>query len=150
LLAHLLLLLDDSSACALIVDPSRPPSAETLHRRIIETWPRLAGRVEHAGVPLESFPLAAGDLVVSCHACGSLTDRVIEGAVSASSRVAVLPCCHDVETCDAGHLAGWVEPARAIDLTRASRLEQRGYRIWTQTIQASITAKNRLLLAEPR
>ena len=70
--------------------------------------------------------------------------------MSAGSRVAVLPCCHDVETSDTGRLEGWVDAALAIDLARAMRLEQGGYRIWTQTIPASITAKNRLLLAEPR
>jgi hypothetical protein len=29
------------------------------------------------------------------------------------------------------------------------RLEQQGYRIWTQTIPADITPKNRLLLGAP-
>ena len=150
LLAHLMLILDDSSPRAIVVDPVSPPSAETLHQQIIAAWPRLSGRVERAATPIEAFVLAAGDIVVSCHACGSLTDRVIECAVSATSRVAVLPCCHDVETCDTGGLAGWVDAALAIDLSRASRLDERGYRIWTQIIPASITAKNRLLLAEPR
>jgi hypothetical protein len=37
----------------------------------------------------------------------------------------------------------------AIDVMRAARLEQQGYRIRTQTIPASITAKNRLLMGAP-
>jgi hypothetical protein len=37
-----------------------------------------------------------------------------------------------------------------VDVMRAVRLEQRGYRVWTQTIPAAITPKNRLLLGEPR
>jgi hypothetical protein len=37
----------------------------------------------------------------------------------------------------------------AIDVLRAVRLEQQGYRIWTQTIPADITPKNRLLLGAP-
>jgi hypothetical protein len=32
---------------------------------------------------------------------------------------------------------------------RAIRLEQQGYRVWTQTIPAGITPKNRLLRGEP-
>jgi hypothetical protein len=32
---------------------------------------------------------------------------------------------------------------------RAERLQQQGYRIWTQTIPAGITVKNRLLIAAP-
>jgi hypothetical protein len=61
----------------------------------------------------------------------------------------VLPCCHDLATCDAGALSGWVDRAVAIDVMRAVRLEQRGYRIWTQSIPAAVTPKNRLLLAAP-
>ena len=44
---------------------------------------------------------------------------------------------------------GWVDAALAIDLQRAWRLEQRGYRVWTQTIPSTITPKNRLLLGRP-
>ena len=90
------------------------------------------------------------DIAVSSHACGDLTDRMLECAVSARARVAVLPCCHDFATCDAGRLAGWVDRSLAIDLLRAIRLEQQGYRIWTQTIRSDITPKNRLLLGAPR
>jgi hypothetical protein len=53
---------------------------------------------------------------------------------------------HDVETCDAGSLQGWVDPALAIDIGRAHRLETAGYTVWTQTIPSAITPKNRLLL----
>jgi hypothetical protein len=63
--------------------------------------------------------------------------------------VAVLPCCHDLATCDAGELAGWVESPVAIDILRAVRLQRQGYRIWTQTIPATVTPQNRLLLGAP-
>src|SRR6185436_18785070 len=48
LLAHLMLLLDDSSPCAIVVDPASPPSADTLHALITTALPRLAGRVQRA------------------------------------------------------------------------------------------------------
>jgi hypothetical protein len=32
---------------------------------------------------------------------------------------------------------------------RAVRLEQQGYRIWTQSIPATVTPKNRLLIGAP-
>jgi hypothetical protein len=89
-------------------------------------------------------------VVVSSHACGALTDRVLSRAAEARARVAVLPCCHDDETCDAGPLAGWMDFALAVDTMRAVHLEQQGYRVWTQTIPESITPKNRLLLGRPR
>ena len=37
----------------------------------------------------------------------------------------------------------------AIDITRATRLQTKGYRVWTLAIPEVITPKNRLLLAAP-
>ncbi len=74
---------------------------------------------------------------------------MLERAIRARARVAVLPCCHDLSTCDAGDLDGWIDSPVAIDVMRAIRLEQQGYRIWTQHIPDAITPKNRLLLGAP-
>ena len=41
-----------------------------------------------------------------------------------------------------------MDAALAIDVRRATCLERAGYRVWTQTIPAAITAKNRLLLGQ--
>jgi len=150
LLAHLLLLLDDSSPGALLVDTAPPPSAARLHAVLLEAWPRLAGRVVFERRALESVTLHAGDLVASSHACGALADVVLDAAAAARARVAVLPCCHDHAANDSGSLSGWLDRSLAVDVMRAVRLEQRGYRVWTQTIPAAITPKNRLLLGEPQ
>lgn len=149
LLAQLLLILDDSSPRALAVDTVIPPSSARLHEVLIQEWPRLAGRVAFEQRSLQDVSLDAGDLVVSSHACGSLTDLVIERAVAAGARLAVLPCCHDLRHNDIGPLSGWVDPPLAIDIMRTMRLSQHGYRVWTQTIPAAITPKNRLLIAAP-
>ena len=149
LLSCILLILDDSSGPALLVDTKPPPSANRLEAALLDTWPRLSGRIVFDRTPLESVPLRSGDLVVSSHACGALSDLVLERAASARARVAVLPCCHNLELNDGGAVSGWMEPALAIDVMRAVRLEQRGYRVWTQTIPAEITPKNRLLMGEP-
>jgi hypothetical protein len=150
LLAQVMLLLDNSSPGALVVDTAVPPSAAKVHAALAAAWPRLAGGVAFVDSPLENVELTEADVVVSCHACGDLTDRVLDRAVSARAMVAVLPCCHDLATCDSGSLAGWVDRPLAIDILRAMRLEQQGYRVWTQTIPATITPKNRLLLAAIR
>lgn len=149
LLAHVMLLLDDTSPEALVVDPSRPPSTDAISAALASAWPRLAGRVRYETRPLAEVTLLAGDVVVSSHACGALTDHVLDAAARAGARVAVLPCCHDVDTCDAGPLGGWMDLALAVDTVRALRLEARGYRVWTQTIPDAITPKNRLLLGIP-
>jgi hypothetical protein len=149
LLAQTLLILDDTSPGAIIVDKTLPPSAAKLREVLVQAWPRLEGRVEFAAKRLDQVDARGADLVVSCHACGNLTDVVLEMAASARARVAVLPCCHHLKTGDTGGLSGWVDRGAAIDIMRAMRLTRRGYRIWTQTIPAGITPKNRLLIGEP-
>lgn len=146
LLAVIMLLLDDSSASAIVVDIAIPPSASTLANQLEADWPRLSGRVTFASGPLEDVAIDAGDVVVSSHACGRLTDVILDRAIAAAARVAVLPCCHDLGGVEGDDLTGWIDGALAIDIRRAERLRANGYRVRTQTIPDSITPKNRLLL----
>lgn len=145
-----MILLDDSSPTAVVVDTTIPPSATALQVALVTAWPRLEGRVMFNRDGVDAFDFDSGDVIVSCHACGALTDRVLASAVAVRARVAALPCCHDTGTCDAGPLAGWMDVALAVDTMRAVRLEAQGYHVRTQTIPADITPKNRLLLGEPR
>jgi hypothetical protein len=150
LVSWLLLLLDASSDTAIALDPKTPPSASILDDAIAREWPRLAHRVERRLAPLASFPLDGGDLVVSVHACGALTDEVLARAIGARARVAVLPCCHDADTCDTGDLLGFLSIPLAIDATRVARLRAAGYDVHTHTIPVEITPHNRLILGTPR
>ena len=68
---------------------------------------------------------------------------------AARARVAVLPCCHNLATNHGGSLAGWVDGPLAIDVMRAVRLEQHGYRVRTYTISAEITPKTGCSSASP-
>ena len=149
LLAHIMLLLDDTSPAALAVDSRLPENARRLSDALIRSWPRLQGRICYVEADLESVNLDPTDLVVSVHACGRLTDRVLARAVAAGCRVAVLPCCHDLERCDAGGLEGWLEGPLAVDATRAAYLRIHGYRVMTRRIPDDITPKNRLLMGAP-
>jgi hypothetical protein len=149
LLAQAMLLLDDSSPEALVVDTALPPSRIRLHEVLVAAWPRLAGRVAFEASRVQDVPLTQGDVVVSIHACGALSDVILERAASARARVAVLPCCHDLAVNDDENLTGWVDGPLAVDIVRALRLKQRGYRIRTQSISTDITPKNRLLIGAP-
>ena len=149
LLAQIMLLLDDTSPNAVAVDAAPPPSAARIQEAIVHTWPRLAGRVTYVNGTPDDVEIGADDVVVSCHACGAFTDEVLDSAIKARARVAVLPCCHDVDTCETGDLTAWMDASLAIDATRVARLRTRGYCVRTQTIPAEITVKNRLILAEP-
>jgi hypothetical protein len=149
LLAHVMLLLDDSSPDALVVDKVVPVCGVRLQDVLIGAWPRLAGRVAFERRPLDEIDIRASDVVVSSHACGRLTDLIIDRTCAARARLGVLPCCHDLAATDAGALTGWVDGALAIDIVRALRMKQQGYRVWTQTIPGEITPKNRLLIGAP-
>ncbi|HBT82566.1 MAG: methyltransferase domain-containing protein [Desulfuromonadales bacterium GWD2_61_12] len=149
LLAQIMLLLDSQSSTALAVDLRLPASAATLATALQTEWPRLSGQLHFVEKSLEEIPLSADDIVVSAHACGGLTDRILARAMAARARVAVLPCCHDLDVAESGGLLGWLDGPLAIDATRVATLRAAGYTVYTQTIPAAITPKNRLLLAEP-
>lgn len=149
LLAQLMLLLDDSSTDALAVDLRLPASTAKLAATLAEEWPRLADRVQFIASDLASIPLSADDLVVSAHACGALSDLILERVIAARARLALLPCCHDLQDAELGGLQGWLDGALAQDVLRVERLRRAGYRVYTQSIPADITPKNRLLIAEP-
>jgi hypothetical protein len=143
-----MLLLDDTSETALAVDTRMPASAAKIAAAMTREWPRLAGRVTLETRAIGDVAIAATDLVVSAHACGTLTDDVLSRAIAARARVVVLPCCHEKATCDRGGVDGWVDAPLAIDMTRAARLRASGYAVYTQLIPEAITPKNRLLMAE--
>jgi hypothetical protein len=149
LVAHLLLLLDDSSEGAVAIDAKPVPSADRLAPMLVSRWPRLEGRVERRVGDLATVDLEAGDLVVSVHACGALSDLVLDRALRVRAVVALLPCCHDAATCDTGGLRGFLSVPLAVDATRVARLRAAGYDVHTQTIPAAITPHNRLILGVP-
>jgi hypothetical protein len=149
LVAHLMLLLDDTSPEALAVDARLPESAAKIAHAMAREWPRLSGRVTVVERPLAEIELSRADLVVSSHACGALTDEVIARAIGASARIVVLPCCHDKATGDQGGVSGWLDAPLAMDVTRAARLRAHGYVVYTHLVPAAITPKNRLLMGEP-
>lgn len=149
LLAWILLILDQKSKGAVCVDKRLPESHGKLHRALCENWPHLGEKITYVEGDMAMVDLGTEDLVVSAHACGGLTDRVLALAMASGCRVAVLPCCHSLERNDTGHLEGWMEGALAIDAVRAIRLAEAGYEIRTRLIPAAVTPKNRLLMGAP-
>jgi hypothetical protein len=144
LYGFLAVLLDDAITRVHAVDVRCPPSFSALEAVMVAEWPRLAGRVVYEERVLSAMPC---DRVVSIHACGALSDRVIDLAISARASLALLPCCHARGDTDAAALSGWLDPALALDSVRVLRLTSAGYRVVTQQIDPAITEKNRLILA---
>lgn len=149
LLSAILILLDDTSEAATCVDITRPPSQARVLEALTRRWPRLDGRVRFVEGRIKDTVVPPDALLVSVHACGALTDQVLDLAIAGRSRVAVLPCCHDLRACDDGGLAAWMDGPLAVDATRAARLRHGGFRVRAATIPDVITPKNRLLMAWP-
>lgn len=148
MLAQVMLLIDDTATSAVAVDMKLAPNHLKVHEAIVGAFPHLRERVRFVQAKLDAFEIDAGDVVVSAHACGGLTDDVLTRASDAGARVAVLPCCHEYRR--RSDLAGWADPALAMDIERAATLRARGYRIWTRSIPVDVSPKNRLLLGEPQ
>ena len=149
LVSYMLLLLDKESGPALCVDKRKPLSVERLEAVLWKAWPRLEGKLEYRECDIDEVCATPQTLVVSAHACGPLTDKVLDVALAARAPVAVLPCCQSTRLCDTAGLEAWLEPGLAIDVTRAHRLRAAGYRTIAQTIPEEITPKNRLLIGLP-
>ena len=150
LLAHILLILDDSSEVAIAVDKNIPLNAHKLSNELIESWPRLTDRIIFKQMSVEEINIRPDDIVVSAHACGTLTDLIIDKATHVGARIAVLPCCHNLKESPTAGLAGWMDKTLAVDTVRALNLRSKGYKIVTQEIPDDITPKNRLLMGEYR
>ena len=148
LLAHIMIILDDSSKIAIAVDTKIPLNALKLSKALITSWPRLEGRIFYKQMPIEEITILPDDIVVSAHACGTLTDLIIDKATEQQARIAVLPCCHNLKKSLTGGLEGWMDKTLAVDTVRAVTLQSKGYKIVTQRIPDDITPKNRLLMGE--
>jgi hypothetical protein len=149
LLAQVLLLQgNDPRATALAVDVRPARNYVLVHDAVVAAFPNLAGRVTFERAHLEDVTLDAGDVIVSSHACGALSDTVLSRAAALGARVALMPCCH--RTRRRADLVGLADPAAMIDEERKMWLVERGYDVFVDAIPANVSARNRLLLGRPR
>ena len=146
LLAHIFLLLDKKIEQAIIVDKHKPPIATKLEHHLKKAFPSLANKIIYQETTIENFALRPQDLVLAIHACGTLTDQIINKAIAQSCNIAVLPCCHDYDKSETANLNGWIATDCEIDILRALKLKKSGYQIITKQISPQITPMNRLLI----
>jgi len=149
LLAAILLLMDQTTPWALCVDLDEPPSHRRVLAALVQRWPQLEGRVRFLSGRLEDVVVPSEALLASVHACGPLTDRVLDHAIAARCRVAVLPCCHDLRLCDTSGMGAWMDGPIAVDATRVARLRAADFTVRCATIPDDITPQNRLIMGEP-
>jgi hypothetical protein len=132
------------------VDERMPASAGKLRDAFGEAFPRL--RAQHRYIVGDARDVeATGDtLVAGLHACGGLSDIVIDVALAGSSALALVPCCHSTKIPHDVDAAARVGLDEAIDASRARRLAAAGWAVERDVLcPREITPKNGLILGRP-
>lgn len=144
---------------AVLLDHSKPKSHDILRDLISEVCPwvtkdsvhYVSSSLDHY-VTKEAVIRGNGSIVISTHACGSLTDNVLSHAVEEqSSAVAVMPCCYTGT--DAGTPYGlrrMLGVSLSADVRRSFYLQNHGYHVDFASIPKVITPMNRIIVAEQR
>ena len=97
-LALCVLVLNPHCTSALVVDRRKPDSYGKLLTELTKAFPKIHGRARFeqaslAGVCFERDENETA-LLVSVHACGTLSDLILQIASESKISVALVPCCH--------------------------------------------------------
>jgi hypothetical protein len=146
--------LDRSVESVTLVDHRKPKSYNVILDALCELTPWTRDKVRYLEWPLNKWTDLETDKsdtsVIGVHACGQLTDRCIDFAVSRHLPIAVMPCCYPYDDCPAPKAvqkAMGVE--QAYDVDRTYRLEKAGYNVRWGYIPKSVTPMNRIMTAKP-
>ena len=147
----------------ILVDQTEPPSHKILRNLIGEVCPWLNNNdsVKFETMSLEEFgkEYARTDsnngearAVIATHACGNLTDKVLELAVDLGAcGIAAMPCCYTGT--DKGTPYGIKRAlgvSWAADIRRSFYLNENKYHSDFSSIPTEITPMNRIIIGEDR
>lgn len=150
---------------AALVDQFEPPSHPQLRETIAEVCPWIRGEdaIKYVPSTLDAYfqesksnrvngASTYASVIVSTHACGSLTDDVLQYAIdSESAAIAAMPCCYTGT--DKGTPYGIrraLGVGMAADIRRSFFLQEYGYHVDWTTIPIEVTPMNRIIVAERR
>mmetsp|Transcript_8223 Transcript_8223/g.12280 ORF Transcript_8223/g.12280 Transcript_8223/m.12280 type:complete len:343 (-) Transcript_8223:271-1299(-) len=144
-----------------LVDSIEPPSHQILRDLLVEICPWVEGRVSFYTMKLKSyqeFCKLKGDkeetlpVVIATHACGSLTDQVLElGVDLGACGLATMPCCYTGTSKDTPYgIKRALGVSWAADIRRSFFLTEKGYHTDFATIPSEITPMNRIIVGELR
>ena len=160
-----------SSSSAICIDRRMPRSADIIAKAMLEEYPYLKDKWCYVEADLNSIETHPSTLLVSVHACGSLSDKIIEMAIDGQAPIALVPCCHTIKEkkgyqphpltqMNATEVESLVERLMAenehktlgdiVDQIRCMTLEKAAYDIEKNRLPELFTKRNRLILAEKR
>lgn len=142
-----------------LVDQAKPQSHDIVRDIITEVCPWVTkDSVKFIESSLNDYTSSKADMktgasiIISTHACGSLTDDVLRFSVgAAAAAAAVMPCCYTGT--DAGVPWGIrrvLGVSLSADTRRCFDLQNNGYHVDFATIPKAVTPMNRIIIAERR
>ena len=132
------------------VDERMPASACKLRDAFGEAFPRLRAQHRYIVGDARDVEATSDTVVAGLHACGGLSDIVIDVALQGSSALALVPCCHSTKQSHDEAAAAKVGLDEAIDAARARRLAAAGWDVERDVLcPREITPKNGLILGRP-
>ena len=106
---------------------------------------------------MENYQLQPNQAAIAVHACGDLTDAILEKAVEARVPVAVMPCCYGqdirkykLKTPPDSRLLLYPRIEDYHDTVRLQFLHEQGYEARIERIDPRITPMNNVLIGWPR
>lgn len=152
----------ERSVNVVLVDLEKPPAYQILYDLISNVcpWVKESSLVKFQTRSLDSIGKEDtiigsnnNNIVVSIHACGSLTDMALQRACHElnACAIAAMPCCYTGT--DKGMPYGMkraLGTAWCADIRRTMFLQENGYHTDYSTIPLEITPLNRIIVAEDR
>lgn len=150
-----------ASMRVLLVDRNEPQSHSILRNILSEVCPWVnEDTVQFVEADLDDYVTKSlvddatdeASIIISTHACGSLTDDVIGYAVeSRAASVSVMPCCYTGTAKGTPYgVQRMFGVSASADIKRSFVLHDNGYHVDFAAIPKAITPMNRLIVAERR
>ena len=134
---------------ATLIDQHKPSSYERIREHLAVRFPYVKVRTRFIeGKIQDAVDIPPGALVVGVHACGALTDRVVETAAAAGADFAVVPCCEAKRLLPL-EVRRETPPGcvpQAVAEMRLARWRGMGYAVEERALPEAVTGRGRIFI----